>query len=200
MSGKSTTLGSGKMGKRSGKAVAVTGAKVYSADPSEPATVTTADREQQQALLERLRRDAHFLAERFKLELRSLDGEGPRVKRRYGICYDDGSIRVRLRNVRNGELLKYSALVDTMCHELAHLRHFNHGVQFQTLYRRILEYSRRQGIYRPTPRGRAPLRFGPRPEPIRPTGRAEVEPVPRGPLQLELFPAAAGRREGPRGS
>ncbi len=162
--------------------------------------MTRVERAELEAVLRRLRRDASYLAERFDLGLRALDAEQARVKRRYGICYEDGSIRVRLRNVRNGELLKYSALVDTMCHELAHLRHFNHGVQFQTLYRRILEYSRRQGLYRPTPRGRAPLRVGPRPEPIRLTGRAEVEPVPRGPLQLELFPAAAGRREGPRGS
>ena len=109
-------------------------------------------RAEKQAALERLRRDAAFLAERFKLPLRALDAEAPRVKRRYGICYDDGSIKVRLHNVRNGELLKYSALVDTLCHELAHLKHFDHGLRFQAFYRRIQEYARRQGIYQPSRR------------------------------------------------
>jgi hypothetical protein len=75
------------------------------------------------------------------------------VKRRYGVCYDDGSIRIRLRHVRTRNLLKYSSLVDTLCHELAHLRHFDHGSRFELLYQRILGYARRRGIYRPTPRG-----------------------------------------------
>ena len=102
-------------------------------------------------MLERLRRDSRLLAERFRLPLRSLDAEGPRVKRRYGICYEDGSIRIRLRHARTGKLLKYSALVDTLCHELAHLRQFDHGLRFHTLYRRIVEYARRNGVYRPRP-------------------------------------------------
>ena len=152
-----------------------------------------ADREERRVVLERLRQHGRFLAERFKLELRSLDAEGPRVKRRYGICYDDGSIRIRLHKVRSGELLKYSAIVDTLCHELAHLRHFDHGVQFQALYRRILGYSRRQGIYRPTPRGRTPVRTAPGPEPVRLVRREPPEPIRTGPLQLELFPARSGR-------
>ncbi len=143
------------------------------------------ERDEQQAVLQRLRRDARLLAERFKLGLRALDAEGPRVKRRYGICYEDGSIRVRLRHASTGQLLKYSALVDTLCHELAHLRHFDHGVQFQALYRRILSYARRGGIYAAAPRGRAPAR-GPSPEPA-------LAPQPaRGPLQLELFPGDPG--------
>ncbi len=142
-------------------------------------------------MLGRLRRDARVLAERFSLSLQALDSEGPRVKRRYGICYDDGSIRIRLRHASSDRLLKYSALVDTLCHELAHLRHLNHGVRFQTLYRKILEYARRTGIYRPRPRfpspraalPQAPLlaaSLAPPPAPERPVRRA---------IQLELFPA-----------
>lgn len=134
-------------------------------------------------MLERLRRDASFLAERFKLPLRSVDAEGPRVKRRYGICYEDGSIRIRLRNVRNGEILKYSALVDTLCHELAHLRHFDHGLRFQALYKRVLGYARRQGLYRPSRRPSPGGGFAPRPPSAPPSPRV------RGPIQLELFGA-----------
>ncbi len=147
--------------------------------------MTRAEREQQRAELERLRRDARLLAERFRLPLRGLDAESPRVKRRYGICYDDGTIKIRLRHVRSGELLKHSGLVDTLCHELAHLRHFDHGLRFQTLYRRILEYARRCGIYRPAVRGASP----PRPPAQRLLPWEAPRRVPTGPTQLDLFPA-----------
>jgi hypothetical protein len=119
--------------------------------------LTKTEREEQQQLLARLRRDARTLARAFRLRLRSVDAERPQVKRRYGICYDDGSIRVRLRHVRTGRPLKYSALIDTLCHELAHLEHFDHGARFKAFYRDILGYARRCGIYRP-----APARSGPR--------------------------------------
>ena len=75
------------------------------------------------------------------------------MKRRYGICYADGRIRIRLHQVRGSDVLKYSVMVDTLCHELAHLRHFNHGRRFWQFYRRILAYAARQGIYRPGPGG-----------------------------------------------
>ena len=113
----------------------------------------SAGRAESQVTLKRLRRDALILARAFRLPLRSVDAERANVKRRYGVCYDDGSIRIRLRHVRTRELLKYSALVDTLCHELAHLRHFDHGPRFHELYRRILSHARRLGVYRPAPRG-----------------------------------------------
>lgn len=182
--------------------------------------MTRAEREEQKAVLERLRRDARLLAERFRLPLRGLDAESPRVKRRYGICYDDGTIKIRMRHVRSGELLKYSGLIDTLCHELAHLRHFDHGQRFQALHRQILEYARRNGIYRPSARGataaQRPLAQRPLPAlaeppvppaaprpvppaPPRPVAAAAPPPVaaatPRGgPIQLELFPAAGRGR------
>jgi predicted metal-dependent hydrolase len=108
-----------------------------------------AERREQEQVLQRLRRDARILAPRFGLELRDLAAERANVTRRYGVCYEDGTIRIRLRHVRTGRLLKYSSLVDTLCHELAHLRHFNHGARFQLLYRSILSHARRIGIYRP---------------------------------------------------
>jgi hypothetical protein len=101
--------------------------------------------------LERLRRHASMLARAFDLPLRSVDAESPRVRRRYGICFADGRIKIRLHQLRTPELLKYSVMVDTLCHELAHLQHLNHGQRFWRLYRRILAYARRHGIYRPGP-------------------------------------------------
>ena len=102
-------------------------------------------------LMARLHLDAERLASRFQLEYRAIEPERANVKRRYGVCYSDGTIRIRLRHVVTRRPLKYSSLVNTLCHELAHLRHFNHGPRFQVLYQRILEYARSEGIYRPGP-------------------------------------------------
>ena len=101
--------------------------------------------------MRRLRRDADRICARFGLRYRAIDAERANVKRRYGICYDDGSIKIRLRHVATGKPLKYSSLVNTLCHELAHLKHFNHGPQFQTFNARILSWARREGLYRPGP-------------------------------------------------
>jgi hypothetical protein len=141
--------------------------------------------------LERLRRHAALLAGAFDLPLASVDAESPRVRRRYGICFADGRIRIRLHQLRSADLLKYSVMVDTLCHELAHLRHLNHGARFWRLYRRILAYARRQGIYRPGPEPSAS-----RAAPFAALPRAIARAVPRAPEarrqaappgQLELF-------------
>jgi len=122
-----------------------------------------------------LRRDADRICQRFALRYRSLDPERANVKSRYGICYDDGSIKIRLRHASTGEPLKYSSLVNTLCHELAHLKHFNHGPHFQAFYARMLAWARQEGIYRPASNG------GERP-------RASVSPV-LGPVGLRDAPA-----------
>lgn len=129
--------------------------------------------------MRRLRRDAQILGHFFSLRLGSVEAERPNVKRRYGVCYSDGSIRIRMLHVRTGQLLKYSSLVDTLCHELAHLRHFDHGQAFQVFYRRLLEYARQRGIYTPTPRWA-----------VRPPDRMPAAPRPQSP-QLELFASGA---------
>jgi hypothetical protein len=107
------------------------------------------------------------------------------VKSRYGVCYDDGSIKIRLSHAVSGQALKYSSLVNTLCHELAHLRHFNHGPRFKAFYLQLLEWSRREGIYRPrTSEPLQPAAFGERPR-TRPA-RPPREPRP-GHVQLDLF-------------
>jgi YgjP-like, metallopeptidase domain len=104
-----------------------------------------------QQILDLIRRDGEILARRFGLRYRAIEAESPRVRRRYGVCFADGTIRIRLRHAVTGEPLKYSSLVSTLCHELAHLRHFNHGLRFQRLYAQILGYARDRQIYRPGP-------------------------------------------------
>ncbi len=120
--------------------------------------------------MERLECDAQRIARHFRLRYLSLEAERANVRSRYGICYADGRIKIRLRHAVTGRPLKYSSLVNTLCHELAHLRHFNHGERFKAFYLELLAFARREGIYRPGPRG------GARPR-----------PVPAGPVQLALF-------------
>ena len=109
-------------------------------------------------LMERLNADAQRIAHRFGLRYKEIAAERANVKRRYGVCYADGSIRIRLRHTLTGRSLKYSSLVNTLCHELAHLRHFNHGLRFRAFYGELLDYARREGIYRP---GRTPPKLEP---------------------------------------
>jgi predicted metal-dependent hydrolase len=128
-------------------------------------------------LIERLERDAERIAGRFRLAYRSIEAERANVKSRYGVCYDDGRIKIRLRHAVTGRPLKYSSLVNTLCHELAHLRHFNHGERFKAFYLQLLEYARREGIYRP----------GPEPRPAGVPAREATSRPGAGPVQLALF-------------
>lgn len=100
-------------------------------------------------LLRSLQRDAERIARPFGLRYRSIDAERANVTSRYGVCFSDGAIRIRLRHAVTGQPLKYSSLMNTLCHELAHLRHFNHGPRFKAFYFELLDFAREHGIYRP---------------------------------------------------
>src|SRR5262249_14215185 len=115
------------------------------------------------ALWARVEADAKRIAARFELEYRRIEPEREGVRRHYGIPYSDRTIRIRGRHARTGRPLKYSRVVNTVCHELAHLKHFNHGPRFKKYYFRLLDWARSEGIYRP----------------------ATAEPLP--PVQLGLF-------------
>lgn len=143
------------------------------APPSRKTPRREMDRPTTRKLIERLERDADRIARRFRLRYRSLEAERVNVASRYGICYADGRIKIRLRHVVTGQPLKYSSLVNTLCHELAHLRHFDHGERFKAFYFELLQFARREGIYRPGPRS------GPTTQP-RPPARPQ-------PVQLALF-------------
>ena len=125
-------------------------------------------------MIEWLNRDAERIAARFGLRYRAIEAEQANVNSHYGICYSDGVIRIRLRHAVTRRPLKYSSLVNTLCHELAHLRHFDHGEGFKRFYQQLLQFARGEGIYRP---GRARLPESPAPQR---QGRA-------GPVQLGLF-------------
>ena len=154
------------------------------------------DRKTRRELVERLNRDATLIAARFSLRYRAVEADRANATSRYGICYSDGTIRIRLRHATTGRPLKYSSLVNTLCHELAHLRHFNHGPRFKDFYLRILAYARAAGIYQPS-RARpaaSPPALAPRaqPAPAQPAlpPRTATAPPPKpsgGAVQLDLF-------------
>ncbi len=134
-------------------------------------------------LMESLNCDAQRIARRFGLRYKSVDAERANVKSRYGVCYSDGSIKIRLRHATTARPLKYSSLVSTLCHELAHLRHFDHSERFKAFYFELLAFARAAGIYRPRPiaaPGAAPAR------------RRAVAGASR-PVQLNLFEASRVR-------
>jgi predicted metal-dependent hydrolase len=131
-------------------------------------------------LMARLNRDAAAIADRFGLRYRVIEPEAPRVKRRYGVCFSDGTIRIRLAHAKTGAPLRYSSLVATLCHELAHLRHFNPGPRFRTFNQMLLEWARSCGIYQPQKPRRA--------EPEAASTATAVVPRPVAPpCQLTLF-------------
>lgn len=117
--------------------------------PRAPSNLREALEDENHRALERLRRFGAELARRFSLRYASLEAERGDVVSHYGICYRDGVIRIRLRHAKTGRLLRPSSLVDTLCHELAHLRHFDHSPAFKAFYLEILEEARRRGYYLP---------------------------------------------------
>lgn len=125
-------------------------------------------------LVARLRADAARVAEQFRLPPYDLDADRADASDRYGLCFDDGRIRVRLVHARTSRVLRYSALIDTLVHELAHLHHMDHGPRWELLYEQMLAWCRRQGICAPQPRRST-------------AAVVSVTPTPREPAQLGLF-------------
>jgi len=119
--------------------------------PLKNPTVRELHADQDVEKMKRLRTMAGDLCARFKLRYRTINAELEGVTEHYGICYEDGEIRIRLRHAKTGRLLKESSLVDTLCHELAHLRHLDHSERFKRLYWKILHHARDLGYYKPGP-------------------------------------------------
>ena len=158
------------------------------------------DRRTKKELMARLERDAQRICVRFRLRYRVLEPERANVKSRYGICFSDGTIRIRLRHVTTGKPLKYSSLVSTLCHELAHLKHFNHGLRFRAYYAEILEWSRQQGIYQPGLPASAEKPLGESARKAQPARPAQPKKAKEAPVQglLPVFESAGGRLRPPK--
>jgi len=64
-------------------------------------------------------------------------------------------LALNVRQTRNPmKLRKFSAVMATMIHEAAHLRHMNHGPQFKMFEVELREWARNHGIYAPATRVR----------------------------------------------
>jgi predicted metal-dependent hydrolase len=98
-------------------------------------------------LLSKIRKDARRIAKRFKLRYLALEPEPKRIRSRYGSCDHKKVIRIRLHTARDGRFLQYPNLIHTLCHELAHLRHMDHGRNFKVLNQKILNWAKDQKIY-----------------------------------------------------
>jgi predicted metal-dependent hydrolase len=120
------------------------------------ASLPATRRDEDAATIEKLRTMAVKLAAHFRLRYTAIDAEADGVVQHYGICYADGRIRIRLRHATTGRLLKESSLVDTLCHELAHLKHFDHSLRFRRFHEKVLAEARRLGWYKPGPPAAAP--------------------------------------------
>lgn len=132
----------------------------------------------------RLRSDAARIAVEHGLRYRAIESERPGVNGHYGLCTSDGQIKIRLRHASTGRPLKYSSLVNTLCHELAHLKHFNHGPLFQAFNLKLLEWARREGIYQP---GRRTSRKPRAQQPPAGVATRTESLRTKGPRQLDLF-------------
>ena len=151
---------------------------------------------------------------RSALRYRAIQAERAGTKRRYGACFEDGTIKIRLINVVSGEPLRYESLMDTLCHELAHLKYWHHGPGFQRFHRRLLAYAREQRLYEPggaePGAGSRPSRSGrpagvrpapveaPWPERTRRSAPTAARETGRKPEQLSLFLSWTGPLRGPR--
>jgi predicted metal-dependent hydrolase len=139
-----------------GQAAPSTGARLRALASQAPvASGHATARDENAAAIEKLRGMAASLASHFGLKYSAIDAEQEGVVAHYGICYADGRIRIRLRHATTGRILKESSLVDTLCHELAHLKHFDHSLRFRRYYQRILDEARRRGWYKPGPERKA---------------------------------------------
>ncbi|MEK6607582.1 MAG: hypothetical protein AABZ30_07980 [Myxococcota bacterium] len=121
-----------------------------------------------------------MLAEAFALGSFRIEADR-RSNRRYGACFRDGVIRIRLEGRRDGRPLRTSSLVNTLCHELAHLRHFNHGPGFKAFYFSLLRWAKERGLYAPR---RLPARL---PASVREPKPAPAPAAAPAPTQLSLF-------------
>lgn len=75
----------------------------------------------------------------FGLELRKVKPlKRKHAKKMYGYCTDKGTVAIGIRD--HGEKKLYNAyrIMETIAHELAHVKHWNHGPEWFALYGQIL--------------------------------------------------------------
>ena len=106
-------------------------------------------KDQVAATLKKIQRDVKPILSEFNLSYRGLKestAEG-------SLGFNRGGGQVIALNVRQKrfpmKLRKYSAVMATMIHELAHVRHMNHGPKFKMFEAELMVWARKKGIYKP---------------------------------------------------
>lgn len=83
---------------------------------------------------------ARICGKRFDLKYRSIEifaDDDPDRKNTAGMCTPDGEIYLTVRQGIRGRFETIEELIDTVTHELAHLRFFDHGPKFKRFHSKM---------------------------------------------------------------
>jgi len=79
-----------------------------------------------------------FSLKSYKIDL--FDHNDPERKLSYGLCYPDGHIYIDLHNRRSRKYGRLESIIDTVVHELAHLKYPNHSRQFWASHKKMKQW------------------------------------------------------------
>ena len=65
------------------------------------------------------------------------------AKNSFGHCSEAG-MRIGLKNPRTGRYARWETIINTVCHEMAHIKHLHHKKNWFRLYRRYFRYIMRK--------------------------------------------------------
>jgi predicted metal-dependent hydrolase len=82
--------------------------------------------------LRKIKKIAYMLAIDFDLPLRSVEILSNEYEH-MGECDDAKNIKIRTHYWKRNRKLSEACILDTICHELAHLQHFDHSHDFRNL-------------------------------------------------------------------
>lgn len=77
----------------------------------------------------------HFKLPRYRLDL--FDFDDPERTTCRGICYPDGQIHVNFRKRRGCKYDRLESAIDTVIHELTHLKYSDHNKEFWAFHQKM---------------------------------------------------------------